>query len=158
SVGRSATPGRLWISEGKILYESAFSTGTMTLHEGDGKRVLVWEGTARNGRGAVRAEISQKQPQEGGAVYPARITRTSQRRRCLCDRPRADRRLRSAGAFSERVAQQRGNRVGMDLSTGRHGSLPGHDPASHMRRIEQARARLGIMAEQARLRHCQRRE
>jgi len=59
---RATTPGRLWISDGKILYESAFSTGTMTLHEGDGKRVLVWDGVARNGRGATHGEVTQKQP------------------------------------------------------------------------------------------------
>ena len=59
-VGRAATPGRLWISDGKIQYESAFSTGMMTLHEGDGKRVLVMNGAARNGRGNVHAEFTQK--------------------------------------------------------------------------------------------------
>jgi len=58
--GAAPTPGRLWVSDGKILYETAYSSGTMTLHEGGGKRILRWQGTAKIGGGPVAVEITQK--------------------------------------------------------------------------------------------------
>ena len=58
--GEGATPGRLWVIDGKILYETAYSIGTMTFHEGGGTRILRWQGAARVGGGPVVVEITQK--------------------------------------------------------------------------------------------------
>ena len=52
--------GRLWISDGKILYETGNSTGTMTLREEGGKRILSWQGPSRDGRGTISGEMAQQ--------------------------------------------------------------------------------------------------
>jgi hypothetical protein len=48
-TGDQKTPGKLQIRDGKVLYESAYSSGTMTFHELPDRWVWKWDGKARDG-------------------------------------------------------------------------------------------------------------
>jgi hypothetical protein len=53
-------PGMMKIVDGKVLYETATSKGTMTFHESEDKAnwVWKWQGTTTDG-GAVRNELTK---------------------------------------------------------------------------------------------------
>ncbi len=66
-TSRLETPARLGpgpvavrIEGGKILFESRDTSGTFTLHEGEGKRVLRGEGVSKAGGRPFSIELTQR--------------------------------------------------------------------------------------------------
>jgi hypothetical protein len=59
--GAGRTDGRLWIRDGKVVFEGAFADGVLALHEGDGHRILRGPATLRGygGSGEGQAELRQ---------------------------------------------------------------------------------------------------
>ena len=53
-------PGKLRIVDGKVLYESANSEGTMTFHEGDTAWTWKWQGKTRNGSAVTNELMKSK--------------------------------------------------------------------------------------------------
>jgi hypothetical protein len=53
-------PGIMRIADGKVLYETATSKGTMTFHESPDGKSWVWKWDGRSGDGAaVRSELTK---------------------------------------------------------------------------------------------------
>lgn len=49
---------KMSLKDGKILYESGTSAGTVTLHEHSGRRLLRYEGLSKRGNNPVGAELA----------------------------------------------------------------------------------------------------
>lgn len=56
--GGTRVPVSFTVSDGKVLYETSLSRGTLTLHEGDGKRLLQGEAVRKDGTGTSWIELS----------------------------------------------------------------------------------------------------
>jgi hypothetical protein len=60
--GGTHIPTTLRLSDGKLLYETDTVTGNITLHEGDGKRVLRGESVRKDGTATSWFEVTQVKP------------------------------------------------------------------------------------------------
>jgi hypothetical protein len=60
--GGTRIPATIRLSDGKLLYETETSTGIITLHEGDGKRILKGETVRKDRTGAGWFEVTPSKP------------------------------------------------------------------------------------------------
>ncbi len=56
AVGHGVNEGRMQLVEGRLLYDSALSSGTLRLEERDGKQFLILSGTRKRGGFPVTGE------------------------------------------------------------------------------------------------------
>jgi hypothetical protein len=60
NVSGAPGAGKAWIERGKLMFDGSATRGSATLHEGDGRRVLVGQGTWVGFPGNTEFELTKR--------------------------------------------------------------------------------------------------